>query len=109
MGTNCPSDPHRLSDQSAERFPHRLKDSHYESICRVCFRTIASSRDESELAIEEEKHVCDPWDVERMSRAVDLTLTPYEVFPSLTRVSDTVSPRESPPAPPVPARMTMSR
>jgi hypothetical protein len=29
--------------------------------------------------------------VERMSRAVDLTLTPYEVFLSLTRVSDTRS------------------
>lgn len=40
-------------------FPHRLnRDGTIDSICRVCFVTVASVRDEAELAHHEAVHVC---------------------------------------------------
>ena len=41
------------------RFPHRLNpDRTIDSICRVCFATVASVVDEGELARHEAVHVC---------------------------------------------------
>jgi hypothetical protein len=40
-------------------WPHRLNpDGTYDSICPTCFRTIAHSSDENELARVENLHVC---------------------------------------------------
>jgi hypothetical protein len=40
-------------------FPHRLdNDGVYHSFCRACFRTVASSRREADLADGERKHEC---------------------------------------------------
>ena len=36
------------------------RDSSIDSICTKCFRTIASSNSEDELADRENKHVCHP-------------------------------------------------
>jgi hypothetical protein len=45
--------------RSAANYPHkRNKDGSFNSICPVCFRTIASKMTEDELAQEEKKHVC---------------------------------------------------
>jgi len=42
------------------RYPHREnKDGSYDSICTACFATIASVRNETELARHERAHVCD--------------------------------------------------
>ena len=41
-------------------FPHRRnKDGSFDSICTVCFATVASVEDEWELASYESKHNCD--------------------------------------------------
>jgi len=42
-------------------FVHRFdQNGNHESICRGCFVTIASLRDEAELARHERDHLCDP-------------------------------------------------
>jgi hypothetical protein len=42
-------------------FSHRQnRDESFDSICRTCWRTIANARIESELAKDEENHVCNP-------------------------------------------------
>lgn len=42
------------------RFPHRAnQDGEYESICRICFATVATAEDEAELLTWERAHICD--------------------------------------------------
>ena len=42
-------------------FAHRQnRDSSIDSICRKCYRTIASANIESELIAHEQRHLCDP-------------------------------------------------
>jgi hypothetical protein len=44
------------------RFPHRQnEDGSCDSICPLCFATIASVRDETELVAHERAHVCNPY------------------------------------------------
>lgn len=46
--------------QPTRRFPHRHnKDGSYDSICISCYATIASVRNEAELAKLEQDHVCE--------------------------------------------------
>jgi hypothetical protein len=49
-----------LADHNFLQFHHR-KNRHgtYDSICPVCFITIASNRDVSKLAALERDHICD--------------------------------------------------
>jgi hypothetical protein len=44
-------------------FPHRLLNGVYESICPICFRTVASKANEMDLVFDEVKHLCDPADL----------------------------------------------
>jgi hypothetical protein len=42
-------------------FPHRLNpNGTYDSICKECHLTVASSQDESKLASSERDHACNP-------------------------------------------------
>jgi hypothetical protein len=42
-------------------FPHRHnRDGSYDSICLKCYATVASFRDEAELAAPERDHSCEP-------------------------------------------------
>jgi hypothetical protein len=42
-------------------FPHRENDDgSFDSICSVCFVTVASADKENELAFNESMHKCDP-------------------------------------------------
>jgi len=42
-------------------FAHRVNaNGTHDSICRGCFATVASVRDEAELAGHESDHICDP-------------------------------------------------
>jgi hypothetical protein len=50
---------------SIARFPHRLLNGVYESICPICFRTVASDSDEEQLVYAEIQHCCDPKDLEK--------------------------------------------
>ncbi len=50
---------------SLPRFPHRLLNGVYESICPGCFRTISSKQDEADLVYDETNHLCDPADLSR--------------------------------------------
>jgi len=46
------------------QFPHRVnRDGTFDSICRVCFRTIAHEIRERDLAGFESAHVCAPLDM----------------------------------------------
>jgi len=48
------------------QFVHRLNDDGtIDSICRVCFVTVATVRSGAELEREEQGHRCDPSIVER--------------------------------------------
>ena len=41
-------------------FSHRRnKDGSFESICRICFSTVARSKQEAELAEQDSTHICD--------------------------------------------------
>ncbi len=43
-----------------QRFPHRRnRDGSYDSICTLCFTTVASSETEEELGEAEAKPICD--------------------------------------------------
>ncbi len=44
-------------------FPHRLLNGVYESICPICFRTVASKANEMDLVYDEINHLCDPGDL----------------------------------------------
>ena len=42
-------------------FPHRHNaDGSYDSICTICFATVASVQNEWELGSHESTHVCEP-------------------------------------------------
>ncbi len=42
-------------------FPHRLNETgSYDSICKICLSTVASSKVETDLARYERDHACDP-------------------------------------------------
>ncbi|HWB31582.1 MAG TPA: hypothetical protein VG714_00250 [Acidobacteriaceae bacterium] len=41
-----------------EGFAHRANDRTFDSICKRCFRTVATRDLESELEQDEKKHVC---------------------------------------------------
>jgi hypothetical protein len=46
--------------QAASTFPHRLnQDTTYDSICPVCYLTVASSLVETDLTEHEALHACD--------------------------------------------------
>lgn len=48
-----------MDSKSAVYYPHKLnKNGSFNSICIVCFRTVASNMTEDELVQEEKKHVC---------------------------------------------------
>jgi hypothetical protein len=49
------------ADQESRRFPHRSnEDGTFDSICPVCFITVANAAREEDLAAFECGHVCDP-------------------------------------------------
>jgi hypothetical protein len=51
----------RMLVQKKSTFPHRCNpDKTYDSICRVCYLTVASSHAESDLTEPENLHACDP-------------------------------------------------
>jgi hypothetical protein len=48
------------------QFAHRTNgDGTVDSICRMCFATIATSHWETDLERKEKEHICDPSTVER--------------------------------------------
>jgi hypothetical protein len=48
--------------QTRPHFPHRQnRDGSFDSICTICFATVATVIGESELARHEEAHICDPF------------------------------------------------
>jgi hypothetical protein len=50
----------RLADQIPAPFPHRKnEDGSFDSICPVCFRTVACRVRESQLAELERGHICE--------------------------------------------------
>ena len=46
-----------------DQFIHRHIDSHYDSICRLCARTVAMAKEKSGLLRNEKNHDCDPYRV----------------------------------------------
>lgn len=51
-----------MNHQSRSFYVHRAnKDGSYDSICVVCYATVASVRDEAELIAHEHTHVCIPY------------------------------------------------
>lgn len=53
-------------------FAHRANaDGTYDSICRTCFRTIATVLHPDGLESAEKTHVCDPRDVFRVQSVVE--------------------------------------
>ena len=51
-----------MDRQTSPRYPHRRNaDGSHDSICTVCFVTVASAREESELTGHEQAHVCNPY------------------------------------------------
>jgi hypothetical protein len=54
--------------QFKPRFPHRFNvDGTHDSICAQCHLTVASARNEQELAQRERDHVCDPVRIYQLS------------------------------------------
>lgn len=48
-----------MADKVTSVHPHRLNDNgSFDSICPICFVTIATADTEAELIKEEQKHVC---------------------------------------------------
>ena len=53
-----------VSVQSPKTFTHHLgKDEKYNSVCHVCFRTVAFANRETDLPKVERKHECSPDDL----------------------------------------------
>jgi hypothetical protein len=49
-----------MDSQLTCRFPHRHnRDGSHDSICILCYATIASVRNEADLAQHEQEHICD--------------------------------------------------
>lgn len=57
----------RASSTNQELFPHRDNcDGTFDSICPVCFRTVAKKKSESDLQAVEREHVCNEEDLLRL-------------------------------------------
>ena len=55
-----------MTTSALTKFAHRQnRDGTFDSICRGCFLTIATSQSEVDLGGFERGHFCDPWDLER--------------------------------------------
>ena len=51
-----------MDSHAIPRYVHRPnQDGSHDSICAACFATVASVRDEAELAQHELTHVCNPF------------------------------------------------
>ena len=49
-----------MVSQSTSRFPHRHnRDGSHDSICILCYATVASVQNEADLAQHEQDHICD--------------------------------------------------
>jgi hypothetical protein len=49
-----------MASKTLRFYPHRLNlNGTYDSICLICFATVASARTEPELAVHDIKHICD--------------------------------------------------
>jgi len=58
-------------------FPHRNnRDGTYDSICSVCYVTVASVENEPELAVHESAHRCEPVNLYRAGQALVQELRP---------------------------------
>jgi hypothetical protein len=63
------------------------KDGSVDSMCSVCFATVASVRDEAELAQYERTHVCNPfWSHLAGKHLVGKTTTLHDTKPSEARL-----------------------
>jgi len=70
-----------MSPQEKRRFPHRYNaDGSYDSICTVCFITIAKARDEQELAQSEAEHVCDAVRLHQFGRYPSLAGSGFDLL-----------------------------
>lgn len=46
--------------QFISQFPHRKNlDGSYDSICRLCFKTVGTHKFEQQLTQQEKSHICD--------------------------------------------------
>jgi hypothetical protein len=53
-----------MLDSRNAHYPHRHNyDGSFDSICRICFVTVARSWDETSLERYEENHYCEWWDL----------------------------------------------
>jgi len=69
-----------MAPQSISRFPHRLTtNGFHDSICARCHLTIASARNEEDLALYERDHVCSPIRLYQLSEDLLHTRTPIGV------------------------------
>ena len=63
-----------MPSSSQSIFPHRHNiDGRHDSICTMCFATIATQQDEEDLLWAEQIHVCDPLVLETRSLFKDLS------------------------------------
>jgi len=52
-------------------FPHRRNaDGSHDSICTMCLATVATVKSEGELARHESAHVCEPFNLYRVSHGL---------------------------------------
>jgi hypothetical protein len=57
---NLPKRGFQMTEPGQPVFPHRRNpDGSFDSICRVCFATVARCNTEDELKEMERNHVCD--------------------------------------------------
>ena len=48
-----------METKAIPKFTHRPTKDGFDSICHVCYKTVAHRRTEEELMQDEEKHVCE--------------------------------------------------
>jgi hypothetical protein len=68
-----------------DQFIHRHIDSHYDSICRLCTRTVAMAKEEPGLLRNEKSHVCDPYHVPMLKKH---GIEPSTIIERLYKVSN---------------------
>jgi hypothetical protein len=57
-----------------KHFPHRLNaDGSYDSICKECFRTVATEEEEDKLRDRELQHVCEARDILSLTKVASVT------------------------------------
>lgn len=62
-----------VGSSSDSQFLHRAnRDGSFDSICKECFRTVATVKCESDLNVAERDHVCDPWTRSRRRRVREI-------------------------------------